>query len=80
MNAAWTSRLDREARRLNQLEESSLASDDISKLTLSQLSDKLLSEKAAPGGFKTGAINEALLIYLLSFDVGLAENRFVNYS
>lgn len=63
--ATSSSRREVEASRLEQLQQSSTACDDISSLSLTDIAGKLQSETTAPAGFTVTLIDQSLLIYLL---------------
>ena len=54
-----------EGRRLEMLEQSFTADDDIESLTTQQLKERLEGESALPGGFYLALIDGMLLIYRL---------------
>ena len=62
------SRREQESLKLQQLEKSFSASDDISDLTLTEIQTKLESEIAVPDGYCRTIIGSKLLIYLLDTD------------
>lgn len=63
--AASSSRREEEARRMDELEASFHASDDITSLSNSEIIDNLKSDSAVPEGYLFNAIDERLLLYLL---------------
>ena len=58
-------RLADEERRLEELEASFNASDDITQMTHLEISQSLQSDSSAPQGFIVNNVNECLLIYML---------------
>jgi len=67
-SATSASRRERETLKLQQLEESFSANDDISALTLSDIQAKLESETAVPDGYCRAIISSKLLLCLLDVD------------
>jgi len=63
--AASGSRREDEARKLHELEESFHASDDVSSLSLTDISTTLLQETSLPQGFNISIIDNSLLVYML---------------
>ena len=69
--ATSSSRFEQQSRELDILEQSFLADDDISDLTLLELSKRLEMETALPSGFTITVQEDLLFIYLL--DIGESE-------
>jgi len=69
--ATSSSRHADEARRLEELESSFAASDDISELSNSELMDKLQVETAVPQGYKFTVVDDSLLIYLFEVNADI---------
>src|SRR6218665_1479855 len=65
VRATSSSRLDYEAMILGQMEESFLAEDDISTLSVSEIADRLGKETTLPQGFSIKCIDQALYIYII---------------
>src|SRR6218665_4071868 len=65
VRATSSSRLDYEAMILGQMEESFLAEDDISTLSVSEIADRLGKETTLPQGFSIKCIDQALFIYII---------------
>jgi len=63
--AASASRREQEAKRLDELEASFHASDDITSLSNSEIIDNLKADSTVPEGYLFSAIDERLLLYLL---------------
>jgi len=59
------SRREDEARKLDELEESFRASDDVSSLSLADISTKLAQETSLPQGFNITIVDSSLLVYML---------------
>ena len=66
--ATSSSRHQQEAARLDVLEQSFTASDNVSGLTLTEIQARLQAETAVPGGFLTAIQSDKLLIYVLDVD------------
>ena len=65
VSATASSRLEQEAQRLEELEQSFHAADDITDDSLDDIIDKLKAETALPTGFTVTKSDSVLLIYLL---------------
>ena len=65
VSATASSRQEQEARRLQELEQSFYAADDITSLTHVEIMDRLKAETAAPGGYTFNIVDSVLLIYWL---------------
>ena len=63
VKATPSSRLEHEAMEMSRMEESFMAEDDVSKLTVIELADRLRAEATAPQGFMTAVVGETLLIH-----------------
>jgi len=63
--AASSSRRAEEAGRLEELEASFNADDDLTQLSHSDIADSLKSESAVPDGFIVNSVDDSLLLYLL---------------
>ena len=68
VKATPSSRRQREEAKLRELESALLAGDDVSSATLSELSQKLQSETAAPDGYNVLLEDNRLIIYWLTIE------------
>ena len=72
-SATPSSRRQKEAANLRELENAMHADDDVSSATLSELLQKLQSETTAPSGYKSHVADNRLVIYWLSVDDDVAK-------
>ena len=66
--AGPSSRQHLEEQKLDQLNQSFLAEDDITQLTLSAIREKLENEETAPSGFTFAELDDKLIIYSIRCD------------
>jgi len=66
--ATSISRCEHNASKLEDLEASFQADDDLSSLSLPDISAKLSEETSVPQGFTVTLLNDALLIYMLELE------------
>lgn len=69
--ATSSSRFEAQSRRLDELEQSFLESDDVSSLTVSQIADKLREDATLPSGFTITIVDNTLLMYMLKLVSGI---------
>lgn len=63
--ATASSRLEHEAQEMEQMEQSFLADDDISQLSISEISDRLRQETTLPSGFTITLHDQNLFAYII---------------
>lgn len=73
--ATSSSRFEAQSRRIDELEQSFLDSDNVSGLTVTQIADKLREDEALPTGFTMTIIDDTLLINILRLEKQHSEDN-----